>query len=51
MIESAGMLYLDMRNMDELTADMYKDNVHLNAQGQPVYTRKFAQELSGCWRP
>ena len=51
MIENAGMLYLDMRNMDELTADMYKDNVHLNAQGQPVYTRKFAQELSRIWRP
>ena len=51
MIENAAMLYLDMRNMDELTADMYKDNVHLNAQGQPVYTRRFAQELSRIWRP
>lgn len=51
MIENAGMLYLDMRNMDELTADMYKDSVHLNAEGVPVYTRKFAQELSRIWRP
>jgi hypothetical protein len=51
MIENAGMLYLDMRDMDELTADMYKDNVHLNAKGVPVYTRRFAQELSRVWRP
>ena len=51
MIDSAGMLYVNMQNMDELTADMYKDDVHLNAQGQPVYTRKFAQELSRIWRP
>ena len=51
MIQDAGMLYLDMRKMDELTADMYKDNVHLNGQGQPVYTKKLAQELSRLWHP
>jgi len=51
MIEKAGMLHLDMRDMDELTADMYKDNVHLNARGTPIYTRKFAQELKKVWRP
>lgn len=51
MIEEAGMLHLDMRNMDELTVDMYKDNVHLNARGQPVYTRRLALELNRIWRP
>lgn len=51
MIENAGMLYLDLRNMDGLPAEMYKDNVHLNAEGVPVYTRKFAQELSRIWQP
>ena len=51
MIAAAGMLHLDMREMDELTTDMYKDNVHLNARGEPIYTRRFAQELSKVWRP
>ena len=51
MIVEAGMLHLDMRDMDELTADMYKDNVHLNARGQPIYTRRFARELDRIWRP
>jgi len=50
MVARAGMLHLDMRRMDELPADMYKDNVHLNARGQPIYTRRFAQELSKVWR-
>lgn len=51
MIAEAGMLHIDMREMDELTADMYKDNVHLNAQGAPIYTRRLAQELNRVWRP
>jgi hypothetical protein len=51
MIAEAGMLHLDMRVMNELSADMYQDNVHLNVHGQPIYTRRFAQELSKVWRP
>jgi hypothetical protein len=37
--------------VDGLSADMYSDNVHLNGRGTPVYTKKFAQELSRVWRP
>ena len=51
MIAEAGMLHLDLRIMDELPADMYQDNVHLNVRGQPIYARKFAQALSRVWRP
>jgi hypothetical protein len=51
MIAEAGMLHLDLRNLDGLSAAMYEDNVHLNALGQPVYTRKLAHELSKVWRP
>lgn len=51
MIAAAGMLHLDMRVMNELSADMYKDNVHLNARGQPIYTRRFTRELHKAWRP
>ncbi len=51
MIAEAGMLHLDMRKTDELSSDMYKDNVHLNARGEPIYTRRLAQELNKVWRP
>jgi hypothetical protein len=50
MIAEAGMLHLDLRVMDELSADMYKDNVHLNARGQPIYTRRLARELNKAWQ-
>jgi hypothetical protein len=51
MIHDAGMLFLDMRDSPWLTADMYSDNVHLNARGQPIYTRMLARELSRKWKP
>jgi hypothetical protein len=51
MIHDAGMLFLDMRDSPWLTADMYSDNVHLNAKGQPIYTRMLARELSRKWTP
>ena len=50
-VYDAGMLLLDLREMDGLTAEMYKDNVHLNGKGQPVYTRKLARELHRIWNP
>ena len=50
-VREAGMLFLDLRLMDGLTADMYKDNVHLNGKGQPIYTRKLARELQRIWQP
>lgn len=51
MIVNSGMIHLDLRQIDGLTADMYTDNVHLNARGQPIYTRQFAQALNKVWRP
>lgn len=50
-IAEAGMLHLDLRNMDELTIDLYTDNIHLNARGQPIYTRRLAHELNRIWHP
>jgi hypothetical protein len=51
MIADAGMLHLDLRRMDGLTADMYKDNVHVNARGVPVYTKKLVLALHQAWKP
>ena len=51
MIADAGMLHLDMREVDDLSPDMYKDNVHLNARGEPIYSRRLALELNKVWRP
>jgi lysophospholipase L1-like esterase len=50
MIADAGMLHLDLRGMDSLSAAMYNDNVHLNARGRPVYTRKLARALNEAWK-
>jgi hypothetical protein len=50
-IADAGMLHLDLRNMDELGADKYEDNVHLNAAGKPIYTQRLAHEIATIWRP
>jgi hypothetical protein len=49
-IADAGMVHLDLREMDELSADMYQDKVHLNARGQPLYTRRLARELTRIWQ-
>jgi hypothetical protein len=51
MIADAGMLHLDLRAVDWFSADMYKDNVHLNPRGQPVYARRLARELNQAWKP
>jgi hypothetical protein len=50
-IADAGMLHLDLRDMNELTADLYQDNVHLNARGASIYTQRLAQELDRTWQP
>jgi hypothetical protein len=51
MIDSSGMIHLDLRDLDELTESMYTDNVHLNSLGASIYTRKFAETLNEAWRP
>lgn len=50
MIAESGMIHLDLRDMDELNASKYSDNVHLNAKGQPIYTRRLARALHEAWR-
>lgn len=49
-ITAAGMLHLDLRRMEGLSSTtMYEDDVHLNAVGRPIYTRKLAEELAKVW--
>lgn len=48
-ISAAGMLHLDLRHMKGLSSAMYEDSFHLNAEGQPIYTRKLAEELAKVW--
>lgn len=50
-ITAAGMLHLDLRKVDGLSPALYEDDIHLNEQGRPVYTRKFAEELTKIWQP
>lgn len=45
LIGDAGMEFLDLRQVPELTPDMYADDIHLNAVGRPIFSRKLAQEL------
>ncbi len=49
-IADAGMLHLDLRYMDDLGADKYEDNVHLNESGTPIYSRRLAREIAKVWR-
>jgi lysophospholipase L1-like esterase len=50
MIADAGMLHLDLRDMDELSTAMYEDAVHLNERGRPIYAKRLAQELARAMR-
>jgi hypothetical protein len=50
MITEAGMLSLDLRHLDGLTADMYSDQVHLNAIGSRIYTRALADAINAAWK-
>ncbi|APR84970.1 Hypothetical protein A7982_10319 [Minicystis rosea] len=45
MIADAGMSYLDLRRMPELTPDCYDDDIHLNEAGRRIYSARFAREL------
>jgi len=50
-IAEAEMLHVDLRRVDGLSFTMYEDEVHLNAEGRPVYTQKFTEELAKIWQP
>ena len=45
-IREAGMEFLDLRQVPELTPEMYADDIHLNEIGRPIYSRYLAKELS-----
>jgi hypothetical protein len=49
-IADAGMLHLDLRDMDVLGADKYEDNVHLNEAGRQIYSRRLSREIAKVWR-
>jgi len=51
LIAGSGMLHLDLRRMEELSASMYEDAVHLNELGTPVYSRRLTRELARVLRP
>lgn len=46
MIREAGMIALDLRATPGLTPDKYRDSVHVNAQGKPIWTRAVAKALA-----
>ncbi|MFT3769751.1 MAG: hypothetical protein QM820_30305 [Minicystis sp.] len=45
-IADAGMRYLDLRRMPELSPEHYDDDIHLNEAGRRIYTQRFARELA-----
>jgi hypothetical protein len=51
LVAAAGMLYLDLRYVNELGSQHYKDRVHLNPEGREIYTRILAEALSEIWDP
>ncbi len=46
LIRQAGMSYIDLRQMPELTSDKYRDSTHMNENGRPILTRRLAQVLN-----
>lgn len=44
-IRDGGMELADLRQVPELTPEMYADDIHLNEKGRPVYSRYLATAL------
>ncbi|MCX7420163.1 MAG: hypothetical protein NT013_11575 [Planctomycetia bacterium] len=44
-IRDGGMEFADLRQVPELTPEMYADDIHLNEKGRPVYSRYLAIAL------
>ncbi len=44
-IRDGGMEFADLRQVPELTPEMYADDIHLNEIGRPVYSRYLAAAL------
>jgi hypothetical protein len=45
LLKQYGAEFIDMQQYVKLNADQYKDSIHLNSKGRPVYTRRFAEVL------
>lgn len=43
---SSGADFIDMRVLIELQPAHYRDDMHLNAAGKPIYTKRFAEILT-----
>jgi hypothetical protein len=46
LIRGAGMAFLDLREVPGLSAEHYKDDVHLTPAGAAIYTRHFAEAMA-----
>jgi hypothetical protein len=44
-IRDGGMEFADLRQVPELTPEMYADDIHLNETGRPVYSRYLATAI------
>ena len=51
LIAAAGMSYIDLRRVVELTPQHYLDHAHLNESGRPIYTDALTRALAAVWRP
>lgn len=45
-IRRAGMSYIDLRDVKELNGDCYLDDIHLNARGRLLFTRRLAKDVA-----
>jgi hypothetical protein len=46
-IESFGMIFIDNREVQGMTASSYSDGYHMNEQGKDIYSRHLAWNLAG----
>jgi hypothetical protein len=51
LIDRYGMAYLDLRQVADVDADSFVDQVHMNADGRTAFTRRLAQSLVPLLRP
>ncbi len=46
LVESYGFVFKDLRQVKGLESGMYRDDIHLTAEGREIYTRALAYEVS-----
>lgn len=45
LVESQGFIFRDLRRVEGLENRMYKDSIHLTAEGREIYTRALVREI------